>query len=195
LFKGGRNAIGFYYVQARCDGRWIGGVQPSACATAPALPEVLQQLQLLTDGQLLVGHGLAKDLAALGLQHPADLTFDTMMHPAFCNPSGNSKNLQQLARQFLAQAIQQAQQPVQQQQRRRLRGSNSRAKQKERQQQQQQETCVRLLEQAALQHHQQQASRQQVLPQVFSKSGHDPEEDAAAVMQLYQQVRTDSVRE
>jgi hypothetical protein len=49
---------------------------------------VVAQLQQLAAGRLLLGHGLAKDLAALGMSHPQHLMFDTMTHPAFCNKVG-----------------------------------------------------------------------------------------------------------
>lgn len=172
--------------------------------TAQVLPTVLQQLQQLTAGQLLLGHGLAKDLAALGFDHPTDLQFDTMTHPAFCNSSGNSKNLKQLARQYLAQDIQQ--QP-QQQGRRRRRGRPAGSQQQQQRhplmdpqwEAEQQEVQLQELQHAvplpAQQQQQQQgqvdvvAAAQSALPAGSGRSGHDPEEDAAAVMRLYQQVR------
>jgi DNA polymerase III epsilon subunit-like protein len=67
---------------------WFGGVPPAAWAAAPALPEVVGQLQQLCGGRLLLGHGLAKDMAALGMRHPQHLLFDTMTHAAFCNKVG-----------------------------------------------------------------------------------------------------------
>lgn len=76
-----QNGVDGGYHGARC----FGGVSRSAWAAAPPLSEVVQQLQALAAGKLLVGHGLAKDLSALGLKHPQHLMYDTMTHPAFCN--------------------------------------------------------------------------------------------------------------
>ncbi|WIA32659.1 hypothetical protein OEZ86_003460 [Tetradesmus obliquus] len=145
---------------ARC----FGGVPPSAWAGAPQLPEVVAQLQGLAAGRLLLGHGLAKDLAALGMAHPGHLLLDTMTHPAFCNKAGNARSLRQLAKAFLGINIQQQQQqqptaagPRQRQ------ASKSTGRQQQQQQQQQQRGPGR-------------------------RAQHDPQEDAAAVMRLYQQV-------
>jgi len=81
-------------------------VDLSKCSTAPPLQKVVQQLQCLLQDQLLVGHGLAKDLAALELVHPPGLQFDTMTYTAFCNKAGNAKSLKQLAQQYLNRQIQ-----------------------------------------------------------------------------------------
>lgn len=136
----------------------MGGVNPAAARSAPDLSTVLQQLQQLAAGQLLLGHGIAKDLTALGWDHPEGHRFDTMTHAAFCNKAGISKNLKQLAKEFLSADIQQGPQAAQQRG-----GMPSRGGKKQQQ--------------------------QQGPPAMVSRSGHDPEEDAVAVMQLYQQVR------
>ncbi|KAF6253804.1 hypothetical protein COO60DRAFT_386325 [Scenedesmus sp. NREL 46B-D3] len=143
---------------ARC----FGGVPPAAWAAAPALPEVVAALQLLAGGRLLLGHGLAKDLAALGMNHPQHLMCDTMTHPAFCNKAGNSRSLRQLAKAFLGLNIQQQQHPKQQQLKLPSHRQHQASTGKGRRQQQQQ--------------------------QALRRAQHDPEEDAAAVMRLYQQV-------
>jgi hypothetical protein len=49
---------------------------------------VVAALQQQCAGKMLLGHGLAKDLAALRMSHPQHLLFDTMTHPAFCNKVG-----------------------------------------------------------------------------------------------------------
>lgn len=132
-----------------------GGVPYSLCAEAPSLADVRQQLKSLLTNKILIGHGLAKDLAALGLSHPQNRRYDTITYPGFCNRAGNAKTLQDLSKQFLNLDIQQ--QPRQGQTRgsgsqRRGRGGSARRRQRGGQ--------------------------------------HDPEEDAAAVMKLYQQVGT-----
>jgi hypothetical protein len=77
-------------------------VPPAAWAAAPALPEVATQLQQLAGGRLLLGHGLAKDMAALGMRHPQHLMFDTMTHAAFCNKVGSGwRGLQQCTQKWL----------------------------------------------------------------------------------------------
>jgi hypothetical protein len=82
-----------FVLQVPPGARICGGVPAAAWADAPSLPAVVLQLQQLAAGRLLLGHGLAKDLAALGLSHPQQLLFDTMSHPAFrnkvCLPGNN----------------------------------------------------------------------------------------------------------
>ena len=73
--------------------RWrhVGGQPPDAWRRAPPLSEVRRQLAALLQGRILVGHHLRKDLAALGLSHPADATRDTLQYrsvPA-CLPGGH----------------------------------------------------------------------------------------------------------
>lgn len=207
----------------------MGGVPPAACASAPTLQQVQQELQQLTAGQLLVGHYLAKDLAALGLGHPPQLRFDTMTFPPFCNKAGSSRTLKQLAQQFLSQDIQKQKQRRKGRQRRRHRsraqqeqdnqqqGGNSTSSSEaqpqqlavsaaddglaelaSKQQKQQQPTQPLVAhpvpgdgqvsqQQDSQQQQQQQSAHQHSFTGIAS--GHDPEEDAAAVMQLYQQVR------
>jgi hypothetical protein len=139
----------------------------------------------LTAGQLLLGHGLAKDLSALGFDHPHDLRFDTVTHPSFCNQSGNSRNLKQLAKEFLDQDIQIRRQPQQQGKQHHgkltlqapqvnLHSQQQQQKQPQQQKQQQQQRLPGASQQAV----------------ALSRSGHDPEEDAVVVMRLYQQVST-----
>lgn len=86
--------------------RSIGGVRLGDLGAAPALEQVLQDLRALIQGRRVVGHGINKDLAALGIDHPAALTYDTMSLPLFQNKAGNSKSLKKLALQHLGQNIQ-----------------------------------------------------------------------------------------
>lgn len=59
--------------------RWshVGGAPPALWQHAPPLSEVRARLAALLRGRILVGHHLRKDLAALGLGHPAEATRDT----------------------------------------------------------------------------------------------------------------------
>lgn len=67
------------------------------------------QLQQLLQGRLLVGHGLAKDLAALGIDHPLEQRFDTMTSPRLQRSKGGvAKSLKALARELLQLEIQKA---------------------------------------------------------------------------------------
>lgn len=205
-------------MQVTAGTRWIGGVPVADCAEAPSLPAILQQLQDLVADQLLLGHGLAKDLAALGFDHPQALRFDTMTHPAFCNKAGNARTLKQLARQFLSQDIQQGQRLEQQgqglgaaQPEAALQGTHEHATQDDQtlaEQHQHDAPGIRtrprlssvssqvpsLQAQSAQQgalagNTRQQLQQQNQRPQARVAGGrHDPQEDAAAVMQLYQQV-------
>eukprot|EP00879_Flechtneria_rotunda_P007678 GHRR01008051.1.p1 GENE.GHRR01008051.1~~GHRR01008051.1.p1 ORF type:complete len:429 (+),score=108.12 GHRR01008051.1:504-1790(+) len=156
------------YINALVPGaKHYGGVPLECCMSAPPLAEVKQHIQQNLQGKMLVGHNLAKDLAALGLSHPQYLRFDTMTHPAFQNRAGNSKNLKQLARVFLGVKIQH-------QIRRQIQRQGNTTKSKKQQQRQQGSNHVQQKQQGAQLH--------------VSRSGHDPEEDAVAVMKLYQQV-------
>lgn len=205
-------------LQVTAGARWIGGVPLADCAEAPSLPTILQQLQDLVADQLLLGHGLAKDLAALGFDHPQALRFDTMTHPAFCNKAGNARTLKQLAKQFLSQDIQQGQPSEQQgqglgvvQPEAAVQGTHEHATQEDQTLAEQHKhdapgirTMPRplsasskvtslpdqFLQQGALAGNTRQQSQQQDRrPQARVAGGrHDPQEDAAAVMQLYQQV-------
>ncbi len=49
---------------------FAGGVPEALWGTAPPLREVLARVRAAVAGHRLVGHGLAKDLTALGIQHP-----------------------------------------------------------------------------------------------------------------------------
>jgi len=83
---------------ARC----IGGVRPEDYAAAPPAGRVAEQVAQLLRGRLLVGHGLAKDLAALGLGGaPGLCQYDTMAFPPFQNAAGNARSLAALAAQHL----------------------------------------------------------------------------------------------
>lgn len=133
--------------------RSYGGVPLSLLAGAPPLEQVVDALAALAHGKLLLGHGLAKDLAALGwLAHPHNARFDTMSHAAFCNAAGNARSLRVLARHFLGRDIQ---------------GGGGGGD--------------------GTSGHGRGGGRQQ--RQRKAKGQHDPEEDAAAVMELYEQVR------
>ncbi|KAF8071374.1 rex4 [Scenedesmus sp. PABB004] len=90
----------------------VGGVPPAETAGAPPLGDVMRALAALAEGRLLVGHGLAKDLAALAWAHPARLRFDMMAHPAFCNAAGNARSLRRLAAAHLGLAIQGGEPPA-----------------------------------------------------------------------------------
>lgn len=49
---------------------FVGGVAPEQWQQAPPLKVVAARLREVTKGCLLVGHGLSKDLVALGIPHP-----------------------------------------------------------------------------------------------------------------------------
>jgi hypothetical protein len=141
---------------------------------SPPLTTVCQQLQQLIQGKLLIGHGLIKDLAALGASHPPSLCFDTMNHPAFASKSGSARSLKYLAEKHLGLQIQQPRS------RRRGRKGNRAGVaevtgRSDARRQQQQEQLGKGQEQSS--------------GGVYEGyTGHDPLEDAAAVMLLYQQV-------
>ncbi|KAL6756666.1 hypothetical protein V8C86DRAFT_2644750 [Haematococcus lacustris] len=85
-------------------GLWVGGV-PLRQLQGPGalpLPEVAAKVKEAARGRTLVGHGLHKDLAALGLgdwrpQH----WYDTLTTPAFQARGGNARSLRRLAEQHL----------------------------------------------------------------------------------------------
>lgn len=217
-------------LQVSSADQWLGGVSPTHCNAAPDIDVVLQHLQVVTAGRLLLGHGISKDLTALGLEHPKQLLFDTMAYPGFCNQAGNALNLKQLAKQFLKLDIQQDRPRAQQRKRRRkppqpahdsveqqrqqddrqpvsLRVSQEHD-QRQQQQQQQKSSMTAALSQdgvagpqaagpqgskhagltAMQQERQLKWLRQQQAVGEINRSGHDPEDDAVAVMKLYQQV-------
>lgn len=53
-----------------------------------------------------MGHGLVKDLQALGLSHPDSLTTDTMRFRKFQRKGGTARKLKDLAQAFLGHSIQ-----------------------------------------------------------------------------------------
>ena len=57
-------------------------------------------------GRLLIGYGLSKDLTALGVTHPSALQKDLMRCSKFQNRNGQARRLQDVAKQYLGQAIQ-----------------------------------------------------------------------------------------
>jgi hypothetical protein len=88
--------------------RHTGGVPPADWAGAPPLPGVRAALAAAVAGRPLVGHNLGKDLAALGMTHPAALRRDTMRYPALQGPAGLGRSLAELARTKLGRRIQAA---------------------------------------------------------------------------------------
>jgi DNA polymerase III epsilon subunit-like protein len=60
------------------------------------------------DGHILIGHGLSKDLHALGLEDVAARLpcYDTMTFPGFQGRGGCSKSLKKIAKEILALDIQ-----------------------------------------------------------------------------------------
>ena len=50
--------------------QFVGGVDPAPWQVAPPLKQVAPGLRQAMEGCLLIGHGLSKDLAALGVPHP-----------------------------------------------------------------------------------------------------------------------------
>ncbi|PNH03139.1 hypothetical protein TSOC_010842 [Tetrabaena socialis] len=98
--------------------RFVGGVPLSALGGAPSLEEARAALLgVLRSGgcRLLVGHGLTKDLTALGIDADTDLrdalgvrVYDTMSCGKFQGRGGAARPLAVLAREFLGRGIQQA---------------------------------------------------------------------------------------
>eukprot|EP00775_Hariotina_reticulata_P011421 gene11421-11567_t len=160
--------------QAPAGARWSGGVNLAKCSTALPLQEVVQQLQLLLQNQLLVGHGLAKDLSALGLAHPKELQFDTMTHNAFCNKAGNAKSLKQLAQQYLNRQVQAT-----------VAAAGRRTDKKQKQSRKHQRSSSMYAQGSQELGTERFECQQHQLKQRYV---HDPEEDARAVMELYQKV-------
>ncbi|GAX81261.1 hypothetical protein CEUSTIGMA_g8693.t1 [Chlamydomonas eustigma] len=88
--------------------RSTGGVPLARLHGAPSLEQVASQILELWDGRILIGHGLSKDLHALGL---ADCTagmpsYDTMTFEGFQGRGGCSKSLKKLAKEHLGLDIQ-----------------------------------------------------------------------------------------
>ena len=67
-------------------------------------------LELWDDQHILIGHGLAKDLHALGIVDEDVLRtrekFDTMTFPKFQGKGGNARSLKRLAKDILGVDIQ-----------------------------------------------------------------------------------------
>ena len=132
------------------------------------LSTVRQQLQQLIQGKLLIGHGLTKDLAALGVSHPPSLCLDTMSYPEFASKSGSARSLKHLAEKHLGLQIQQPRLQRRAGSKKGWSGKGSAAGRGNKTARQQQGW-------SAVEGHE-------------GYTGHDPLEDAAAVMLLYQQV-------
>jgi len=79
---------------------WVGGVPAERLQGAPPVQEVAHQVQRLASGKRLIGHGLLKDLQALGIADHPD-TYDTMCFPLFQNKSGSARTLGFLAAEHL----------------------------------------------------------------------------------------------
>ena len=65
-------------------------------------------LRLWDDEHILIGHGLTKDLHALGLAHEMQRrkTYDTMTFPKFQGKGGSARSLKRLAKEVLGMEIQ-----------------------------------------------------------------------------------------
>ncbi|KAF5836960.1 hypothetical protein DUNSADRAFT_5189 [Dunaliella salina] len=79
---------------------WVGGVPMERLHGAPPVQEVACRVQQLANGKRLIGHGLLKDLQALGIADHPD-TYDTMCFPLFQNKSGSARTLGYLAAEHL----------------------------------------------------------------------------------------------
>ena len=84
---------------------WCGGVRPRKWLGSPPLPAVAPRVAAAIEGQLLVGHGLQKDLQSLGLSHPPRLIRDTMTYAPF-QARGHARRLKALAAELLGSTIQ-----------------------------------------------------------------------------------------
>ena len=84
---------------------WCGGVRPRKWLCSPPLPIVAPGVAAAIEGRLLVGHGLQKDLASLGLAHPPRLIRDTMTYAPF-QARGHARRLKALAAELLGSTIQ-----------------------------------------------------------------------------------------
>ncbi|GBF97796.1 hypothetical protein Rsub_10221 [Raphidocelis subcapitata] len=103
--------------------RHCGGVPPGECAGAPPRGQVVARLLQLLEGRLLVGHGVARDAAALGLEAraapgapPGFLclrspcgavvpAYDSKAFPGFQGRGGGARTLAQLVRQHLGREL------------------------------------------------------------------------------------------
>ncbi|KAG1664990.1 hypothetical protein FOA52_014670 [Chlamydomonas sp. UWO 241] len=87
--------------------RSIGGVRLGELGDAAALVEAAARVWALWQGHALVGHGLAKDLRALGLSsHMASMPcYDTLDFKGFQNSGGNARALRRLAKDLLGVEI------------------------------------------------------------------------------------------
>lgn len=91
---------------ANCRSR--GGVHRRLWRNAPSLNEVAERVRLAATGHILVGHGLTKDLKALGVAHPALLQVDTALLKPFLSRGGQARKLQALSSELLGAKIQTA---------------------------------------------------------------------------------------
>lgn len=64
------------------------------------------RLAALLTGRVVVGHHLAKDLAALGLQHPLQDQRDTLRYPQLQGRGGAGRRLKALSAEKLGRDIQ-----------------------------------------------------------------------------------------
>lgn len=86
--------------------RHAGGVPEVLWGDAPPLSEVVAHVRATIAGRRIVGHGLGKDLAALGIEHPRGLQVDTVAWPPFQGPGGQARPLAALVQQLLGRSIQ-----------------------------------------------------------------------------------------
>lgn len=88
--------------------RWKheGGAHPALWRYAPPLADVRARLAALLRGRVLVGHHLAKDLAALALQHPQQDQRDTLRYRQLQGRRGAGRRLKRLSAEKLGREIQ-----------------------------------------------------------------------------------------
>lgn len=85
-----------------------GGVHKKHWHKAPILDEIAERVRTAVEGRVLVGHGLMKDLTALGITHPTQLQVDTALLPPFLSRGGQARRLQALSSELLGSTIQSA---------------------------------------------------------------------------------------
>ena len=80
-------------------------MKPDKWQRAPRIPAVAAMVAAAIQDQLLVGHGLKKDLHSLSLTHPPHLTRDTMTYEVF-QSRGHARKLKALTLDLLGKSIQ-----------------------------------------------------------------------------------------
>lgn len=87
---------------------WVSGVKPEHLRRAPTFAQVQREVGILTEGRVVVGHGLSNDLTVLMLKHPRRMIRDTAKFPAYQWLRGGQrrpKRLLQLASEYLNMKI------------------------------------------------------------------------------------------